>query len=334
MPTLDIFNDDAFSVVSLTAAINDRTEGENVPSLLDPLFEEEGITTTTVSIERMGDAISLVESKERGAPGQVVVGDKRTFIPFQTVHLPQQSAIRADEVQGIRAFGSESDVQVIENLVRQRQAKLRRQLDATLAYHKLGALKGQVLDSDGSTVLLDIFSAFGLTQQTHSLELDVDTTDVRVEAVKAMRKAEKALGFSALVTGWRAFVGEGFFDALISHPDVKNAYDRWQDGAALRNDLRGGFVFANIEWVEYYGKVGGVEFIDTDTGYLVPMGVPELFIARYAPADYMETVNTLGLPYYSRIEPMRWNKGVELEAQSNPLHLCTKPRAVIKLTKT
>ena len=47
----------------------------------------------------------------------------------------------------------------------------------------------------------------------------------------------------------------------------------------------------------------------------------------------METVNTIGLPLYAKQELMRMNKGVELEAQSNPLNLCTKPRAVIKLVK-
>ena len=44
-------------------------------------------------------------------------------------------------------------------------------------------------------------------------------------------------------------------------------------------------------------------------------------------------VNTIGLPLYAKQELMRMNKGVALEAQSNPLNLCTKPRAVIKLTK-
>jgi hypothetical protein len=46
----------------------------------------------------------------------------------------------------------------------------------------------------------------------------------------------------------------------------------------------------------------------------------------------METVNTLGIPYYGKIEPMPFGKGVSGEAQSNPLHLCTRPRAVIRLT--
>ena len=56
--TLDIFNDDAFGVASLTAAINNPPEGQYVPTLLDSLFEEEGITTTSVMIERDGDALA------------------------------------------------------------------------------------------------------------------------------------------------------------------------------------------------------------------------------------------------------------------------------------
>jgi hypothetical protein len=46
----------------------------------------------------------------------------------------------------------------------------------------------------------------------------------------------------------------------------------------------------------------------------------------------METANTQGLPYYSKLEPLPFNKGMAGEAQSNPLHLCTRPRAQILLT--
>ena len=40
------------------------------------------------------------------------------------------------------------------------------------------------------------------------------------------------------------------------------------------------------------------------------------------------------LPIYARAEPLPMDKGVRLEAQSNPLSICTRPRAVVKLTRT
>ena len=58
-----------------------------------------------------------------------------------------------------------------------------------------------------------------------------------------------------------------------------------------------------------------------------------MFTTYYAPADYTETVNTNGLPYYARQMLMDYNKGVEMEFQSNPLCINTRPNAVIKLTK-
>jgi hypothetical protein len=48
----------------------------------------------------------------------------------------------------------------------------------------------------------------------------------------------------------------------------------------------------------------------------------------------METVNTIGLPYYAKQEELRMGKGIDLESQSNPISICTRPRAVIKLTAT
>ncbi|MDK2124490.1 major capsid protein [Chitinimonas sp. DQS-5] len=70
-----------------------------------------------------------------------------------------------------------------------------------------------------------------------------------------------------------------------------------------------------------------------DEAYAIPEGVSGLFITRFAPADYLETVNTLGLPYYAKIWPLANDKGLSLEAQSNPPNLCTRPRAVIQLKR-
>ena len=58
MPSIDIFHDDAFSLSSLTAAINDQP---HVPGRITSqgLFAEEGITTTTVQIEKDGDSLAL-----------------------------------------------------------------------------------------------------------------------------------------------------------------------------------------------------------------------------------------------------------------------------------
>ncbi len=333
MAHLDVFEDDAFSVMSLSKAINEVPEGQVLPTLLDGLFSEEGVTTTRISIERDNDELALVPDAPRGAPGQVVVGSKRDLIPFEALHLPVRGTIRADEVQNVRAFGSESEVQTVQAMVAARLAKMRRKIDATLTYHRVGAVTGKIYDADGKRLLLDLYDRFKIEPQVVSFALGTGSTKVLTKILEATRKAEDALIGAGIITGWLGLVGRNFYDAFTTHTSVEKAFDRWNDGQFLRDDLRSGFVFGNVTWKEFYGRVGAIDFIDPDEGYLIPLGVPDMFVTNFAPGDYMDVVNTLGLPYYASQELLEHNKGVDLEAQSNPLTLNTRPRGVIKLKR-
>ena len=94
MADIAIFDDEAFSVATLTAAINEQPYLPGRISSLG-LFQEEGIATLTVQIEKDGDTLALVPAGERGTSGLVVTGTKRRMIPFNTVHLPERFTIRA-----------------------------------------------------------------------------------------------------------------------------------------------------------------------------------------------------------------------------------------------
>jgi hypothetical protein len=329
---LDIFNDDAFGLISMTKAI---IEAPHQPGRVTELgwFSNEGISTTSLAIEKIGSNLTLVPSAARGAPGKPIVGDKARMVNIGTVHLPQRATISADEVQNIRAFGTETEVETVQNVVNKRLAKMRRDLDTTIEWQRVGAIKGQVLDSDGTTVLHDMFSIFGVAQNTKDMNLDSDLTKVRNMVVEVKRSIEVELG-GLNYRSIRALCSQTFFDAFVSHPGVEKAYDRWMDSQFLREDQRAGFYFGGVFWEEYRGVVAGTSFIETDAAYMVPEGVPDMFITNYAPADYMETANTMGLPYYAKQELMRMGKGVEIESQSNPVSINTRPRAVIKLTRT
>jgi hypothetical protein len=336
MPTLDIFTNDAFSLQSMTRAIN---ESPYQPMLIGSLglFSEEGITTTSLSIEMKGTTLTLIPAAARGAPGRVERNDKARLIPINTVHLPQRTSVIADEVQNLRAFGTENETETVQNLVNRKLGKLRRNLDVTIEWQRIGALKGQVLDADGA-VLLDMFSTFNVTQQTRQMLLGTDSTKVKSLIVQAQRQSEDALG-GVMHRGFVALCGKNFFDSLVGHPAVEKAYDRWLDGAFLRDIQRSqeggspGFQFCGVSWHEYRGQVSGQNFVGDDDAFLIPQGVPDMFVTNYAPADYMETVNTIGLPYYAKQEMMRMNKGVEIEAQSNPISICTRPNAIVRLLR-
>ena len=252
MSLLDIFNDDAFSLTSLTATLNDQPYKPGRIGELG-LFKESGINTTTAMVESRNGELILLPTSERGAPAPQAKWRKRQVRSFVIPHIPYDSTIVADEVRNVRAFGSE---------------------------------------------------------------------------MKLRRKVDQALGAQPY-SGLRAFCGADFYDALVAHDYVKDAYHRYQDSALLRNDLRSGFRFGDIDWEEYRGQVGDIPFIKSDEAYVIPEGTG-IFRTWFAPADFIETVNTIGLPRYAKQKIMDFDKGVQLHTQSNPLPICLKPRAVIK----
>lgn len=326
---MDVFNDDAFSVVSLTKAIEDTPF---VPGRVGQLgiFSEEGVSTTSISIEKVGSTVSLVPAAARGSSGRPMGNDKRQMIPFTATHLPQRASILADEVQNLRAFGSENEVETAQRVMNRKLAKMRRDLDTTIEFQRIGAINGSILDADGTTELLNLHAAFGTTQTSHNLVLGTATTKVRNKVIEARRKMEDSLG-GLNYTSARVLCSASFFDALVGHATVEAAFNRWMDGEFLRADLRSGFYFAGVFWEEYRGQIGVKKFIADGEAWMIPEGVPDLFVTNYAPADYTETVNTIGQAYYAKQQPKDFGKGIDVETQSNPIHICTRPTVPVKL---
>lgn len=331
---IQLFNDASFGVTSLTAAINNPPAGQIVPTLVDALFagSEEGVSSPFLQIDRDNDSLALVPAKERGAPATPTTVGRRDAVTLKTLHLPQTACLGADEILGVRAFGK-GELETMQDVVNKRLLKMRRQLDATRVFHRVGAIKGTILDADGSKVLYNLFDEFGFTKQTQDVALSNTATDVNGVLTSAKRKAEDVIADSGMITGWLCLCGRAWWDAFIANSDIKDAYKYYASTQnPNRNDVRTGFSHNDITFKEFYGKVGSVSFVDTDKALLIPLGVQDLFMTRFAPADYMETVNTPGLPYYAKQEPAPMNKGLTLEAQSNPLDICTKPHAIIELT--
>lgn len=326
MPAPNIFNSELFNLTSLTAAINNLPYQ---PSLLASLgiFEEGGTTTLDAWVEEQNGILELLEVQPRNAAGKGVGGEKRKGYPFRIPHIPSQATIMADEVQGIRAFGTESALETIQSRRDQRLAIMRRSMDYTIESHRLMAIKGGYMNANNE--IASLFDSFGVTQQTHAMALGTDSTKVRTKISEFKRKIEDALG-GLPFTGVRVLCGSGFYDKLIEHPDVVQRYIYSQDAAAIRNDPTENFMFGGVTFTRYRGT-NAVQIADLEA-YAVPVGVAGLFLTRFAPANYMETVNTQGIPYYAKSLPMEFDKGLKMEAQSNPLNICTRPAAVIKLT--
>lgn len=326
---LDIFKNDAFSLTELVSSIN---KVPYVPTKIGSsgLFADQGIYGLTVGIEMQNGVLSLVPTAARGSSGVVKDVQKRNLRDFRPVHLPQRVVINADEVLGIREFGTEQTLRSAQGLLNSKVAVARRDLDLTHEWQRMGAIKGVVLDSDGSTVLYDFYNAWGLTQTTLDFALDVDATRINDKIATLERALEDALG-GLMFNGITVYASKEWFDAFRGHPAVTDTF-KYTEGDKLRGSRRLEMDFGSLHVVEYRGQVGATRFIAAGEAYAVADGVPGLFMSYYAPAPHMDVVGQQGLPFYMLPEESDYKRSVAYDIQSNPLHINTRPESVIKLT--
>lgn len=330
MNILDIFKGDAFTLASLTDAINRLPYKPGKIGQLG-LFATEGVTTPHVYIEERDGVLQLIPISAPGTPGLVNKPQDRRVRDFKTVHLQLDDSVLAKEVQGIRAFGSQDASEGVAQVVTRKIQQMRDSHEVTLEWHRLGAVKGVVYDADGVSLINDLFADFGI-HRTNDMDWDIHTaeTNQKQNCVNAIRLIENALGMTPY-DHIHALCGDAWFDMFIAHPLVEAAYARWLDGAWLRdNQLKTGFTFAGIVFENYRGAIGDTPFIATDEMRLFPVGVPGLFKTFFSPADFIETVNTIGLPFYAKQELMDFDRGINITTESNPLSICTRPQVLIR----
>ncbi len=341
MPMLNVFQNDNFGVVPLTDAIRDITF---VPGRIGEmgLFAETSVATLTVALAKKGDQIVLVAPSPRGTSGQTTDKPKASLRSFVIPHFQIDDAIMADEVQGIRAWDTESDVETVMGKVGERLAEHTQSMEATREYSRVGAVKGVVTYADGST--LNLFTEFGVAQDAE-IDLDLDNASpdegiLRKTCAGIVRQMAGHLG-GVPFGGVHCFAGDNLFDNLLQHKEVRETYKGWTEAQILRDGYispngksYSAFEFGGIIWENYRGAVGATSFIEADKSHFFPTGVPGLFRTYYGPADYVETVNTNGRRIYAKQWEMPNGKGVNLEVQSNALDICTRPKVLLKAKRT
>ena len=122
---LDIFSSNpAFSVTSLTMALNRMPFQPGRIGELG-LFSARRLSTISTTIEVKNNRLAFVPSAPRGSPPAQNVEDRRQLIPFLVPHFPLGDTLMADEIQGVRAFGTEDSLEAINTKVAEKLAKVR-----------------------------------------------------------------------------------------------------------------------------------------------------------------------------------------------------------------
>jgi len=342
-----------YNSTALTTQIN------RVPNLFGligglGLFEDEPIGSTTVEIRENEEGVVVLNSTERsGGPQDRNDRPRGKTRTFTTAHFEKPDVIRPADVQDrLRVLGREKVDESVDQVLAEKLARLARDHYQTIEWLRLGALKGKILDGDGTTVLLDMHAFFGKEQETVYFDLTNEDADV----LEACEQVGDAIGRNLngeIMTGVTGIVSTRFFNRFVQHPKVEKYYLQHQGAMALHRpdrDMRGGnwgrkFDFnGQIELIEYKGKAplktGAVDCVTAGDAHFFPTGTMDTFRTAFSPPDTMMEVNTppslesdpdFGgfFQLFASAKELDHGKGVEIYTESNPTPYVKRPELLV-----
>lgn len=341
---LDVFKTDAFGLNSMIARF-DTVEFVPGQALALPIWETDSIDTEVALVERRDEPLIYVNSSPRGAAGQQVSDGKRDIVPIPVPHFQQNATVEAAEVAGVREFGTTNQLQTVESVVMRKLRMAGTRFNAVEELLSIHALQGIVMDPDGVRTLADLYALLGFTKEVEATwTFHITASDaagaggdgsLKENCVKMTRKIRDNLRMGSIVPQVYCFMTSGFTDRFTKAKEVRDAYRFYENAGQYQTFLREGqqfgkppFRYGDILFEEYRGT--GIPDNKAIFFPILPAGVQSIYKMIYAPADYIETVNTLGRPRYAKVAPdVKFNKYVEMETQMNPLPICLRPQALI-----
>lgn len=314
------------------------------------LFSTKSTNQTAIVFDRDYSNVTLLPQVNRGAKASTENHERKvdTFA-LKLAYFKHEDRITNEDIQSFRAPGS-TDSETYGRVTAEKMTDMRRAWDQTQEYMKLRTLQGQFKTPDG-TVVADMYNEFGITQQT--IDFTLGTTTTNVDSV--IRQLKKAVATNVMnggaIGGVKVLVDATFFDKLISHPAMKNAYQFFMaNGAgnqALRDDLTtyeqwgimDHFTHRGITFVSYdftFNLPNGtteLAFADS-TGIAYADGVRDLFRGYCGPSNKLSEANQPGQEIFVRqyIDPR--DEYVEFEMEASPLYFCTRPASLIKVVSS
>lgn len=300
------------------------------------VFDVDSTTTTLLPQVNRGDK-TATQGKEH----------KVNTLALKLAYFKHADQLTGEDIQGWRAPGR-TDSETIARATAEKLTDMRRVWDQTKEYMQLQAIKGIFKTPDG-IVMANSFTEFGVTQATVDFTLGTSTTDIDAKIAGLKRTMSRNIQNGGGMSGVEILVDPTFFDRLISHPNMKNAYQYYQNSGKqeLRDDLSDYMKWGIMDSFEHRG----VRFISYDatfnlpngttelafaanTGTAIPLGVPDLFRGYTGPSVKLSEANQPGQEIFMRTYLDPRDEFVDFEMEAAPLFFATRPGALIAVTSS
>jgi hypothetical protein len=337
-----------FKLVDWTDEINNIDNQFGLINGLN-LFATQGTSQTAIVFDKNTTETTLLPQVSR-REGNTTKGLDRKVSMFSLplAYFKHSDYITVEDLQGWRQAGTPESAAAFATVRANKLADMRAQVDQSIEYMKLQAVKGVMKTPDG-TVIADMFTEFGVTQNVIDFTLGTSTTDIDKKISQLKRYLQTNLKTGAAIQGKPVVIVDGsFFDKLISHANIRQAYLNYQNSGTqrLRDATNNMMSWGSVDQFEHRGVVfmtydatfklpsGATEAaIALDTGHVLP-AVNGLFRGYYGPSNKLSGANQAGREMFAYEYSDPRDEQHEMQVETAPLFFCTQPQVLVKVTSS
>lgn len=300
------------------------------------IFSAEPVSQHSVTVESTQGTLGLVTDQVRGARNTMNSDDTRNLRSFPIPHFPLDDAIKPQDIQGKRAYGSADAAETEAAVTARKLERIRSSHAITLEAARAYALTTGAIYAPNGTVSGNFFTDFGVTQKEIDFALGTTTTDLLAKSEEGIAHVQDNILTGEVVNEVIVLCSPTFFAKLIAHATVKEAYKYYTSTQEpLRQRLGSGlyrrFVHGGVTYIEYRGSYNGTALIPAGEGVMLPTGTSDMFKTYFSPANRFSHVNTLGEEAYAFTYRDAKDVEIQIQTESNFLNLIRRPAAVVKV---
>lgn len=302
------------------------------------IFEEQGITQHTATLEYSNGSLGLITDQVRGAKNLANKDDVRKLITYAVPHFPLDDYISPNDIQGVRAYGTKDSAETEAAVMARKLERIRMNHAVTIEAARAYAITNLAPYAPNGTISGDYAADYGVTRTSVDFTLGTATVDVIAKVESVIATIQDNVQTGGVINDIVVLCAPDFFSKLISHAKVVNAYSYYSSTQEpLRNRLGTGlyrrFEYAGLTFIEYRGSYNGTPLIPAGKAYAVPRGVSGMFTSLFSPANKFSHVNTLGEPsgyVFTYKDPA--DEKIVIQSEHNAIHVVTRPKATVELT--
>lgn len=310
------------------------------------LFNMRGTSQTAIIFDKSYHDTTLIPEVSRRSR-ETTKGNDRVVETFSLplAYFKHSDYIAPEDIQSFRAPGTADGLETLARLRVQKLSDMRFAVEQTLEWMQLQAAQGITITPNGR-VLADMFTEFGVTRPTLDFELGNPETNVDAKIAELKRGVQSGLKTGGAITGIDVIVGNDFFDALVNHPQVRQAYQFYLNSGVqrLRDDLSQYMAWGVVDVFEHRGvrfmtynasfnlpDGSKSQAVADDEGFILVRGPRDLYRGFFGPSNKLSGANKVGQPMFAYEFTDPRDEFHEMQIETAPLFFATQPQVLYKL---